>query len=67
MLTTFNILFFRAKASGKKVRCDIYEPPLVVHNYEKLCDKFISFMESLSRIRRANNAHKAKQVCATVL
>ncbi|BHF64986.1 GATOR complex protein depdc5 [Sparganum proliferum] len=48
------------KASGKHVPCDIYEPPLAVHNYDRLCEKFMHFLESVNRIRRTVPAPKMK-------
>ncbi|KAL5971442.1 hypothetical protein TSMEX_000774 [Taenia solium] len=50
-----------AKAKGKRVRCDVYETPLASIGYEKICDKFITFLESLNRIRRTNMSHRVKQ------
>ncbi|VDD80949.1 unnamed protein product [Mesocestoides corti] len=51
----------QCKNTGKKVRCDIYETPLAVYSYDKLCEKFITFIESLNRIRRVNVTNKTKQ------
>ncbi|KAL5110526.1 GATOR complex protein DEPDC5 [Taenia crassiceps] len=50
-----------AKAKGRRVHCDVYETPLASIGYEKICDKFITFLESLNRIRRTSMSHRVKQ------
>ncbi|KAM7537268.1 hypothetical protein Aperf_G00000079093 [Anoplocephala perfoliata] len=50
-----------ARITGNKVRCDIYEPPLSLSSYEKLCERFIAFLESINRIRRVNVPQRYRQ------
>ncbi|KAM3184976.1 hypothetical protein ACTXT7_007288 [Hymenolepis weldensis] len=51
----------QAKTTGNRVRCDIYEMPLSFSSYEKLCDRFIAFLESINRIRRINVPQRTRQ------
>nr|CDS25737.1 Pleckstrin G protein interacting region [Hymenolepis microstoma] len=50
-----------AKTTGKRVRCNIYDMPLSLSSYEKLCDRFVVFLESINRIRRINVPQRTRQ------